>query len=89
MANSEYDGSDAMDLGKLIGRDRGQMVAVKLGLMQNQLSWDLVSYKPDGSVIGVAAHGPIESLPIILEMLKAIGANPKPAAIPTALLNGN
>lgn len=74
--------------GKMIGRDKGQTMAVKLGIEQHAHSWDLIAYNPDGSIQGVAAHGPIQSLPIILTLMEKLGVRPMqklPDAMPPFL----
>lgn len=64
-------------MGKTIGRDNGDVIGVKLALEQHEHSWDLVSYNQDGTMVGVAAHGPIGSLHIIVQLLKNLGARPQ------------
>lgn len=80
---------DKFDLGKLVGRDRGQMQKLKLAIEQHPHSWDLISYTDDNQVVGVAAHGPIQSLPIIMALLTQLGAIPKSTVVPPAFRNGN
>ena len=79
---------EKLDLGKLIGRDRGQMQKIKLGIEQHAHSWELISYTPDNQVVGVAAFGPIQSLPIIMGLLTQLGAIPKSTVVPPAFRNG-
>ena len=62
--------------GKLLGKDRGPTQPLNVGLEQHTHTWDLLIFGKDGSV-GVACTGPIQSLPLVLQILHAAGANPK------------
>jgi hypothetical protein len=68
-----------LDLSKLIHADKPaiQTETVKLELQQHPFSWDLIAYNEENGQRGIAAHGPIESLPIIIKMMQYLGANPK------------
>jgi hypothetical protein len=72
-----FDSKDFPTIGKSVGRDNGEMMNVKLAIEQGEHSWNLIAYNIDGVMQGVAAFGPIESLPIIIQLLRSLGAKPK------------
>lgn len=50
---------------------------VKFKVEQTERSWSLVAYDETSGTSGVAAFGPIESLPLILGVFEKAGAMPK------------
>lgn len=71
-------GKDIPILGKRIAVDQGQTQKVALALQATEYMWALISYSPDGARHGVAAMGPIESFPIISNLIERAGVRVNP-----------
>lgn len=66
------------EIGKLVHKDSGATNTLNAGIEATRNAWSLLIVAEDGTV-GVAAQGPIQSLEVILKILKMAGVSPKKA----------